>query len=202
MCLFFLLYILSLILTKSVKHLRFIHRLFLILSSQFNRSLLLPWSECPRLNSLCAKKNDLVKSFAHRAFLRAYFPPRPSQALRAQDPVIWPPYPVTRCSSVLGFPQHTHLTYGHELPSWTDDLSPDFTVASYFHKWYYALVLHLFSHCDLCVPASDSRLDLVCLGFLSSQSPKSKVPKSRPKGLGLTLKSHGHGPPTPLLEGE
>ena len=28
-------------------------------------------------------------------------------------------------------------------------------------------------------------------GELSSPSPKSKVPKSRPKGLGLTLKSHG-----------
>ena len=27
--------------------------------------------------------------------------------------------------------------------------------------------------------------------LLSSPSPKSKVPKSRPKGLGLTLKSHG-----------
>ena len=26
---------------------------------------------------------------------------------------------------------------------------------------------------------------------LSSPKPKSKVPKSRPKGLGLTLKSHG-----------
>ena len=30
---------------------------------------------------------------------------------------------------------------------------------------------------------------------LISPSPKSKVPKSRPKGLGLKLKSHG--PPTP-----
>ena len=74
-------------------------------------------SECLGLNSPCAKKNDLVKSFAHRAFLRAYFPPRLSRALRAQDPVIWPPSPVTRRSSVLGFPHHTHLTYGHELPS-------------------------------------------------------------------------------------
>ena len=32
------------------------------------------------------------------------------------------------------------------------------------------------------------------LNKLSSPSPESKVPKSRPKGLGLTLKSHG--PPT------
>ena len=30
-----------------------------------------------------------------------------------------------------------------------------------------------------------------------SPSPKSKVPKSRPKGLGLTLKSHGPPHPTP-----
>ena len=30
---------------------------------------------------------------------------------------------------------------------------------------------------------------------MSSPSPKSKIPKSRPKGLGLTLKSHGPPPP-------
>ena len=34
-----------------------------------------------------------------------------------------------------------------------------------------------------------------------SEVPKSKVPNSRPKGLGLTLKSHGppHHPPHPPL---
>ena len=39
-------------------------------------------------------------------------------------------------------------------------------------------------------------LDMECTGTLIIVKPKSQVPKSRPKGLGLTLKSHG--PPTPI----
>ena len=32
-----------------------------------------------------------------------------------------------------------------------------------------------------------------------SEVPKSKVPKAKPKGLGLTLKSHGPPPPHPPI---
>ena len=43
-------------------------------------------------------------------------------------------------------------------------------------------------------PGLVDRLYWSSCSYLSSPSPKSKVPKSRPKGLGLTQKSHGPPP--------
>ena len=45
------------------------------------------------------------------------------------------------------------------------------------------------------LPPSFTPTDVTYVKFLSS--PKSKVPKSRPTELGLTLKSHGPPTPTP-----
>ena len=60
--------------------------------------------------------------------------------------------------------------------------------------------VNLFEECKECLDIHNSfsisfRLFFFVYCQAQVRSPKSKVPKSRPKGLGLTIKSHG--PPTP-----
>ena len=59
------------------------------------------------------------------------------------------------------------------------------------------VLLKLFSHqprsSSLHLKDPEERI-IIWKKQLSSPSPKSKVPKTRPKGLGLTLKSHGTHP--------